>query len=472
MKKNKSLLVSWCVFGVVIISFFTLTKFYYISEKSDEFCYHYLFKIDENILKAAKEKNEKIATADGASKAASPKAEMATFASSQKSDIKIGEQGQQQSESIKSAPDTTDDSVQRSGDQISSLSSSRAQTIARDSELYEKLPCGYVPKISPDGLRVCDVYAASENPTRKLSITSKEKSAKENRNELNQSQLNEKQTDPKAVVSPKFQEDSSPVHAQQQQSQQKICLVVLLDAATDPSYLSNIMHRLKIFGNSKVTFIVPHYSNYLLQNVRTIIAGGHEFFLQIPTQTSVPARRQASVAPFLANMNSTELISKLHTLLASTKCAIGVANIAPTLLTKSFGVMSGIVDELVKRGLIFLDLEPSNEVMRKISETNPDFMYMNTSKKFKKGMDIREIVAIDRTNIHQQGSGGSSDGSTPLNEDDKSKYVANAPSWGKEPGRNGCIVVSIDDLPEFLDGLSQNGGKDIRFAPVSSRIKK
>lgn len=359
MKKNRSLSIAWCVFGAAIASFLVSTKIYYDSgqSSSEEFCYSYHFEIDESVLNAAKEEAERKLRKNRAAK----ESELATKVPEEK----------------KTASDI-------------SVSSN-------EDELYEKLPCGYVPKISPDGLRVCDAYAA------KYSRKSAEKVGNQNVNDA-----------------------------------AELCLVILLDTSTEPGYISNILRRLEAMDPSnRVTFVVPHYSRYLAENVKAIVAAGHEFLLQIPTQSSVPSRMQANVSPFLANMNPVDLVNKLHELLASTKCAIGVANTTPTLLTKSAGVMSGIADELARRGLVFLDLEPANEVVRKIAGANSDFICLRVSKKFSKGMNVLE--------------------------DTKDSEVKN--------GDSGCMAVGIDDMPEFLRAITKIGRTAV-FIPVSASIKK
>lgn len=422
MKKNKSLLISWCVFGVAIASFLISTKICYDSEKSEEFYYHYYFKIDteKSVVEEKKaEKTEKVRRAEKAGDTA--KDIYKNVEEDLETNIekpKIKQNSKDGSNEILTS-ESGDMGVEQNLDADSKGSSSvfSINSNVNENELYEKLPCGYVPKISPDGLRICDVYAAAKD------------------NALNK--------------------DNNAL---------RIGLVILLDATTDQNYLSNIMRRLEAFENSKVTFVIPHYSKYLAENVQAIIKGGHEFFLQIPTQTSVPSRMQEVVAPFLANMSSEELLSKLHALLASTKYAIGVANTTQTLLTKSTGVMSGIAEELARRGLIFLDLEPSNGVMKKISDTNADFMYVNVLKKFKKGGNIQSIAAV---------------GAEAAND---SADLAAGLSTSAD------FIVSIDDVPEFIENIAakreerendsdmRRGGEQQRrrviFCPISSRIRR
>lgn len=330
-KRNKNFLIAWCIFGIFVISFMVETKLYYDSQKERDFSYQYRIIVDENTKRSA--------SADNEENILSKNNEIQKSTSKENIDNK-------KTESIESV----------------------------DEALYEKLACGYVPKISPDGSRVFDAYSAQ------------------------------------------FKNDTS---------KKKLYLIVILDADTDQNYITNVIHKL---GKNKVTFVVPQYSNNLSETVKSIVSAGHEFFLQIPTQTSVPTKKQKNIAPFLANMSTEDLINKLYTLLASSKYAIGLANITSTLLTKSSNCMSSITEELSKRGLAFLDLEKSNEVMRKISESNLDFIYINVPQMFQKNMSSKELS-------------------------EKSE-----------------ISVFINDIPTFLFEFSKQ--KNRVLAPISAMIKK
>lgn len=325
-KKNKKLLIAWCIFGIFVISFMTETKLYYDSQKERDFSYQYRIIVDENTKKSASSETEEV-----------------ILSKNNRINKEKEDKDARKTESI-------------------------------DGALYEKLACGYVPKISPDGGRVFDAYSV------------------------------------------KFKNDTN---------KEKLYLIVLLDADTDQNYLTSIIRRL---GKNKVTFVIPQYSNNLSETVQSIIDAGHEFLLQIPTQTSVPTKKQGIVAPFLANMSAEDLINKLHLLLASSKYAIGLANTTSTLLTKSSSCMSGIAEELSKRGLAFLDLEKSNEVMQKISDSNSDFIYINVPQMFQKNMSSKDL---------SEKSG---------------------------------IFVFINDIPTFLSEFSKQ--KNRVLAPISAMIKK
>jgi wyosine [tRNA(Phe)-imidazoG37] synthetase (radical SAM superfamily) len=78
--------------------------------------------------------------------------------------------------------------------------------------------------------------------------------------------------------------------------------------------------------------------------------------------------------------------------------------------------------------LAFLDLEKSNEIAKKISEVNSDFIYINVPQMFQKNMSSKEI------------------------------------SEKKE------ISVFINDIPAFLSEFSKQ--KNRILAPISAIIKK
>lgn len=204
-------------------------------------------------------------------------------------------------------------------------------------KFYEYSKYGNIPKISPDGMRVLDVYSAKVDTAK---------------------------------------------------NGKKVFLVIQIDN----SPLAMINALLEYLGDSKVTFIVPHYHNELHNIVEAIRRNGHEFFLQIPTQSSIPENKKSNISPFLANAGKDDLIGKLLCLLASTKYAIGIANISTTLLTKSWRDMTIICEELSKRGLAFLDLAKSGEVVQKMAES-ADVIYPNVDVIFSstKKMELKEI---------------------------------------------------------------------------------
>jgi len=177
-------------------------------------------------------------------------------------------------------------------------------------EFYEYSKYGRIPKISPDGLRVLDVCSAKiDLPT-----------------------------------------DRKIVH-----------LVVQVGDAL----LDSLIKNLEMLQNSKVTFVIPHYHDNLHEIVDVLREKGHEFMLQIPTQFSIPDSKKSTISPFLANSEKDDLLAKLLCLLASTKHVIGIANTCATLLMKSSRDMNIIREELLKRGLVFLDLADSGELLQK-----------------------------------------------------------------------------------------------------------
>ncbi len=141
-------------------------------------------------------------------------------------------------------------------------------------------------------------------------------------------------------------------------------LAVLVRNATEES-IQNIIAR---FPEVKVSFIVPHYSINLSKIAEIIISSGNEFFIQLPTQSSIPLDKKETVSPFLANASSEEVRDKLYYLISSAKYAIGVANTSDSLITKSGKDMEIIAKELSLRGMAFLNIEDDNEVMKEISE--------------------------------------------------------------------------------------------------------
>ena len=59
-KRNKNLLIAWCIFGIFVISFMIETKLYYDSQKEREFSYQYRIIVDENTKKSASSGSEEV----------------------------------------------------------------------------------------------------------------------------------------------------------------------------------------------------------------------------------------------------------------------------------------------------------------------------------------------------------------------------------------------------------------------------
>ncbi|MDR2158417.1 MAG: divergent polysaccharide deacetylase family protein [Holosporaceae bacterium] len=152
--------------------------------------------------------------------------------------------------------------------------------------------------------------------------------------------------------------------------------------------------NLKLNGQ-RVTFILPHYIDQLESVAKAIRKSGNEFFIQIPTQSSIPANKKESVSPFLANANLNDTLEKLFYLIGSTKYALGIASVSPTLLTKSKKDITAIADALSQRGLAFLDVEKSNDLLKGISEKN-GLIYINATNKFEANdFDISKLKDRD-----------------------------------------------------------------------------
>ncbi|MDR1375819.1 MAG: RNA pyrophosphohydrolase [Holosporaceae bacterium] len=203
-----------------------------------------------------------------------------------------------------------------------------------DAGLYERTKYGELPKIIGYGRQIFDVYSSRFKPS---------------------------------------------------QSLKKVFVAVQVEDTSPESFSSFI----RALGSAKVTFIFPHYLDKLEEISRIVIANGHEFFLQIPTQSSIPTDKKNTVSPFLANANPEDTLEKLHYLMASVKHMIGVVNTTPTLLTKSSRDMAVIGDELAARGLALLDLEKSNEMLTQLSEKN-GLIYCNIGYRFS-AMDASKI---------------------------------------------------------------------------------
>ncbi|MDR2766117.1 MAG: RNA pyrophosphohydrolase [Holosporaceae bacterium] len=171
-------------------------------------------------------------------------------------------------------------------------------------------------------------------------------------------------------------------------SDKRVFVAVIMTASIPPEAFRN---SIKTLGKSKVTFVLPHYVDALEEIAGIITENGHEFFMQIPTQSSIPADKKNVISPFLANASSEETLEKLRHLMASARRMIGVANATQTLLTKSQKDMALIGQELSSRGLGFLDLEKHGEIMRQLSLEN-GLIYGNISDRFgDDGFDISKI---------------------------------------------------------------------------------
>ncbi|MDR2068140.1 MAG: RNA pyrophosphohydrolase [Holosporaceae bacterium] len=190
---------------------------------------------------------------------------------------------------------------------------------------------------------------------------------------------------------------------------------------TEPESFASFARAL---GNVKVTFIFPHYLEKLEEIARIAVQNGHEFFLQIPTQSSIPADKKNVISPFLANANPEDMLEKLRYLMASAKHMIGMANTTPTLLTKSQKDMSIIGNELAARGLALLDLEKSNEMLSRLSRES-GLIYHNVGYKFS---------AADASQIRDGDS----------------------------------VVIPFEQITDFIKGLA----KDFVVAPISVSIKR
>lgn len=140
-------------------------------------------------------------------------------------------------------------------------------------------------------------------------------------------------------------------------------LAVVVQNATRES----VQNVIAAFPNEKISFVIPYYVMDLNNIAEIIISSGHEFFVQLPTQTSIPADRKETVSPFLANASAEEMQEKLSYLMASVKYAIGIANTSDSLITKSRKDMSIIARELSERGMAFLNITDDSDVMEEIS---------------------------------------------------------------------------------------------------------
>ena len=141
-------------------------------------------------------------------------------------------------------------------------------------------------------------------------------------------------------------------------------LAILVEDATEEKIQSIIAQ----FPNTKVSFVIPHYVSNLNRIAEIIVSSGHEFFIQLPTQSSIPADKKNRVSPFLANASAEEAREKLSYLIASVKYAIGVANTSKSLVTKSRKDMEIISQELSQRGMAFLNIKDDSSIEEEISD--------------------------------------------------------------------------------------------------------
>ena len=250
-----------------------------------------------------------------------------------------------------------------------------------DDELYEQTKFGFIPKIAQSGRKVLDAYAG-------------------------------------------YVQDPLPNNVK------KIYLAVWMNDLAKLN-LENFRALINKLGDNKVTFIIPSYAENINEISKIIIENKHEFFIQLPTQSSIPDEKKNEVSPFLANANPEETIGKLFYLLASVRHAIGIANTTPTLLTKSSNDMNIILSEINQRGLAFLDLESNNETIRELSQ-RINFSFVSTSDFIKKSEN-----AIENT---------------------EKIYV-----------ENNVLAIHAADLEAFLADLENH--KSFLLAPVSFLIR-
>ncbi|MDR1362206.1 MAG: divergent polysaccharide deacetylase family protein [Holosporaceae bacterium] len=327
MNKSRRLIFAWCGYALLILIFLAVTKIYHdISKAKPQSNYQYRILIDKNII------------CDNAA-----------------------ETDAEGYEDQKAPPHRSD---------------RRLKPLNRDNSedfFYERTRYGYLPKISSDGDRVFDVYAA------------------------------------------KFVETG----------QKKVYVVVYVDDYS----IGFLRHVLKILGDFKVTFVVPHYVDRVSETIKSIFDAGHEIFLQIPTQFSVGGRRRNEMAPFMANTNPADTIDKLQYLLSTSKYIIGIANASPTLLTKSKKDMTVIVDELSRRGMTFLDLENITDVPEPLSEED-GIIHANAFL-------VQTSALLGKTS---------------------SDFAEKA------------FLVHLDKIPDFMDAVARCG--DCLLAPISSMVRK
>ncbi|GHT92229.1 hypothetical protein FACS1894122_05790 [Alphaproteobacteria bacterium] len=325
MKRDNRLIFAWSAFILCIIAFLVVTEIYYDDHSSEQSSgYQYRIFINNDIVNDVEE--------DDSSK-------------------------EKSTDSLGKSPDSEVDKLPKSDDNL----------------FYEKTKYGYVPRISLDGNKILNVYAA------------------------------------------KFSENGK----------KKAHLVIYLDNNS----IEFLGHALKMLGSCRCTFVVPHYLTKVADVVKTIFEAGHEVFLQIPVQSSMLDNSQNEIAPFLANSSSEDTLDKLLRLLAVSKYIMGIANPSSILLTKSKSDMSVILDELSRRGLAFLDLENTNNVLDVLSG-NDCVIHANASVVF----EAKSALEI------------------PDNED----------------GR--VFLLHLDKLRDFLTAASKH--ENYAIAPVSALMRK
>ncbi len=210
--------------------------------------------------------------------------------------------------------------------------------------LYTRTNYGILPRKQSDPTKIFDAYSANVSYITERDI-SKEQSEKSTDNDT------------------KNKEKNAENKTQEENDNKYIKLAIVVQDATKES-VQNIINE---FGEQKVSFIIPYYVSDLNDIAEAIISSGNEFFLQLPTQTSIPTDKKESVSPFLANASEDEVREKLNYLVASVKYAIGVANTSESLITKSRKDMSIIARELSQRGMAFLNIKDDSEVLEDVS---------------------------------------------------------------------------------------------------------
>lgn len=317
-KIDIKLIVAWLLFLFAILLFFGLTKIFFKLREDQRFDYEYRIVINDSVLKKQfqEQKNKNI----------------------------------------------------EKKEEVVKIDSDEANYVDLEQLLYEKTKYGELPRISPDGFRPCDAFAAEYS-----------------------------------IIS------------------EKLIHVVVIVSSGDADLLAESLDSL---GNAKVTFILPTYLSDIDNLAKLVVDHGHEFFIQLPTQSSIPISDKHKVSPILANSSFEDITNKFSSFLASTKKYIGIANITPTLLTKSSKDMDFIAEQISSRGLAMLDLEPSNEILTNLAKKN-NFYYINIEEKF-----------LPETTKN-------------INKD---------------------IVVKLSDLSKFLEIIKTQN--TFSLAPVSEKFKK
>ena len=147
---------------------------------------------------------------------------------------------------------------------------------------------------------------------------------------------------------------------------QFVKVAVIIDENSD---LEKIQKIVDACGDTKVSFVIPYYLPNIKNVANAIITNGCEFFIQLPTTTSIPQDLKNKVSPFLANSNPQDLLDKLNYLISSAQYAIGIANVSETLITKSSKDMTLMMRELSQRGLAFLCIDGNDDVLGEISSS-------------------------------------------------------------------------------------------------------